>query len=504
MIHPTGPHVRPQTLLLFLALLFCLPLRAEKHFAFTPSARDAYQQVTSLRIAEARITLQRLKLSEPENLIAYHLENYVDFFTLFISEEEERYQQLKDRRQQRLEAIREGNPDSPYYLYAQADIHLQWALLRLKFDEYLGAFSEVSKAHKLLKKNQELFPDFMPNLKDLAILHAIIGTIPDTYRWGVKLLSGLDGTISQGQQEMEKVLRFAETNDFIFETESQVLYAFLLLHLANDEAGAWRAVNNAGLQPQANPLHCFLMANIAMRTGHNDRAVQLLEQRPRSRAFLPFPYLHFMHGLAKLRRLDTDANPHFLQFLREFKGRNFIKEAYQKMAWQELLNGNPAGYQSFIQECLANGFTTAGSDKNAAEEAKQGTPPPLVLLKARLLFDGGYFQRAFHELRPQDPQLLPSTRDQLEYYYRLGRILHGLEKYPEALSFYQRTIEKGRRENYYFACNAALQAGLVYESLGDTANARLHYETCLSLHPDEYRLGLHQKAKSGLNRLKRQ
>jgi len=58
------------------------------------------------------------------------------------------------------------------------------------------------------------------------MLHAIVGTIPDKYKWGVKLLSGMKGTIKQGKSEMEEILTYSKTNDFMFEEETLVMYAF--------------------------------------------------------------------------------------------------------------------------------------------------------------------------------------------------------------------------------------------------------------------------------------
>ena len=89
-------------------------------------------------------------------------------------------------------AIKEGDRDSPFYLYTQADIHLQWAITRVKFEDYFQAVMEIKRAFNLLTKNQELFPDFMPNQKNLGLLHALIGTVPDQYRWGLKLRDGMN------------------------------------------------------------------------------------------------------------------------------------------------------------------------------------------------------------------------------------------------------------------------------------------------------------------------
>ena len=46
----------------------------------------------------------------------------------------------------------------------------------------------------------------------------------------------------------------------------------------------------------------------------------------------------------------------------------------------------------------------------------------------------------------------------------------------------------------------ALQIGLIYEKKNDTKKAIIYFEKCLSLSNFDYKRGIHQKAKSGLNR----
>ena len=168
---------------LLLFLLMAPALRAER-FEFTPDVRTAYEQVTSLRFTEARATLARIKKQDPGNLVAYHIENYLDFLNLYLNQSPADYKRLKTNEEIRIAKIQRGDANSPYYLYAQADIRLQWALVKLRFGDYLAGFNDVSKAHKLLKKNQEKFPDFLPNRKDLGVLYALAGTVPDNYKWG--------------------------------------------------------------------------------------------------------------------------------------------------------------------------------------------------------------------------------------------------------------------------------------------------------------------------------
>lgn len=488
---------------LLASLAFSCVASAQAYFEWTPKARKVYEKVIHLRLREAQNGVEDLKREEPANLIVHHLENYIDFFYLYLQEDRNAFKALKSKRSERLDYIQAGDSESPYYLFVQADIRFQWALLKFKFNDYLDGFQEVSKAYKLLVKNQEMFPDFMPNLKNLSILHALAGTIPDNYKWGVKLFSGLEGSIAEGRREMETVLTYAQTNDFLFEKEMKALYAYLLLHLENKSEEAWSFVQSAGFQPEQNALHCFIMANIGMRGQHNDEVITLLERRPKSRAISHFAHLDFMLGLAKLRRLDVDAKKHFLAYLKHFKGEHYIKEAYQKLAWHALIFEGEEAYWRYLELCREQGTAVSGNDKSAQKEAESGQAPQVDLLKARLLFDGGYYEQALKLLNSLDEEHFPEKNGRLEYFYRKGRIHHGLKQFPQAISHYLQTIRRGENETYFYACNAALQIGLVYEEMNNPVQAKAFFQRCLSMKPDEYRASLHQKAKAGINRLKK-
>jgi len=471
------------------------------YFEYSETAKRAYEKILSLRFQEAEIDLSELKRSEPQNLVIHHLENYVDFLKVFINEEEAEFKRLEKNKQIRLNKIKQGPEDSPYYLFMQAEIQLQWALARLKFEEYLLAFTEVSKAYKQLNKNLERYPDFIGNKKSLGIIHALIGTIPENYRWSIRLLGGMDGSISQGKAEIEEVLQYSSEHDFIFEEETLFMYTFLLLHLENEEDEAWDIVNTDKLNTSQNPLACFAKANVAMRTGRSEIAINLLENRPQGDHYHTFHYLDLVLGFAKLYRLDEDADVYIEKYINLYRGKNYLKEAHQKLAWHYLILGNKQAYTNNMKLCLNRGDDVLDSDKTAEAEAKSGQIPNTTLLKARILFDGGYYERAFQTLNTNPLEEGAPFKFKLEYTYRLGRILHRLDHFDDALENYQQTIAEGKTSSYFYACNAALQCGLIYEKEKEYDLAKKYFLICTGLKPDSYKTSLHQKAETGLQRL---
>lgn len=471
---------------------------SDPYYALSERAVRLYDQVMRLDFEAALATSLVIKEKEPGNLAVHHLENYLDFFRLYLTEDEKLLEALLPRRDQRLALLSELPATSPWRNYALAEIRLHWAMIRLRFEAYYPAFRDINKAHKLLRDNARDFPDFMLTYKDLGLLHAAVGAVPPQFKWGIELFSSLNGSIEQGAKEMQLAM-VDEQHPFYRETA--VLYAFLQLHLRGKPEAAWQTVSQLNLQARSNKLHCFVLANVAMRSGRNDRAIAILEAQPRNRNSLDFAYLDFMLGLAKIRNLDLSAGLYFQSFLARFDGLHFVKEATQKLAWCALLRGQEADYYERLAEVGRRGNATNGGDANADNEAQRGRPIHRGLLRARLLFDGAYYERARSVLDTIDKGTL-NAAERLEHFYRTGRILHGLKEYDGALGFYERTIVEGRAAEQFFACNAALQAGLIEEERGNDRRAREYFELCLDISPSEYKTGLHIQAKAGLNRLK--
>lgn len=495
----------PTYIFIFIAILNCVfssRIDAQKTLEFSPKAVIAYRQIMDLKLNEASNSILLLKKAEPDNYISYFLENYVDFFKIFIGENKNEFKRLEPNKGKRLDLISTTSRNSPYYLYCQAEINLQWALARLKFDEKSKAFFEIKDAYNLLTENNKKFPTFIANNKSLGVLHAALSTIPDNYKWGVKLISGMSGTIDQGMKELQSVMNFARNNpDFIFGQEAAVMYAFTALHLNNDPDNAWLAIKNSKLNASTSPLACFALANLSVKSGQNENAINYLLKRPKGREYYPFHYLDLLLGMTKLQRLDRDANIYLEQFIKNYKGRNYLKEAYQKLAWYYLINMNPAGYILNMAKVKKFGVTLLDEDKNAQKEAENGEVPNPDILKGRLLFDGGYFSKASKQFNSINANTL--TNDQrLELKYRIARVFDELGKSSEAIRKYDETIKEGKSSKAYYACSAALYQGQLYEKLGDYSKAKAYFNYCLQLSPSDYKTSLHQKAQAGLIRLK--
>jgi len=494
-------------------ILFFLITTSQIHgqvanYTMDKNCLKAYDLILQLRLEEADDFLKIARQANPSNNIIPYLENYSDFLRIVISEEEAVFKTLAPLKKKRIAQLEKGNAKSPWHLYCQAQVNMQWAFARIKSGEFPTAALELNKSYKLLIRNKELYPDFSPNNAALGLLHVLIGTVPDNYKWIIESLS-FHGTVKQGINELKHTLDDPDipVKYPFLKSESIFLLSFITFNFSSDQhdsaflTNLLEAPQNKSLIGKS-PLLAYAAAAYFLHNGKNDQALMLLQNRPVGKEYYPFHYLEYLTGVAKLNKLDPGARLYFLRFVVNFKGNNFIKSAYQRLAWIELLNNNLKGYNENIMRIRLMGNNDIDGDKQALKEADMPKPPDLTLLKARLLFDGGYYNEALLQLEKFDPARLESTREKFEVTYRLARIHHKMGNIAKALTYYNKSLIQGAEYPFYFAANSALQLGIINESSGDNESARMYYEKCLALKYDEYRNSISQKAKAGLSRVK--
>ena len=493
-----------RTSFLFLFILMAqLSFCQQAHFSWSGKAKACLNSIYNLELDQANTQIDAIKNQDPNNLVYHLLANYVDFLYLSIQEDRAYLNDKLPLKNERIEAL-DALPDSnPYKAYAQAEIMVQWAMVRFRFEEYFQPLLDLNKALKKLKKIDEAFPYFMPAKKTLGTLYVGIGSIPPTYQSIIGVISAFDGDIDTGFDLVQTAYQHGkDRTDYLFHRETGIILAYLTLYIKKDRQKAWQLAQELGLDTQESPLARFVVGNLALRSMHNDDALDILQAPMDMTGKLDIAFLDFMLGEAYLFQLDPRASRYFEQYMASFEGQNYIKEALQKTAWSYLVQGDQANYQKTMQRIVIEGESYSASDKSALLQAQKEKQENVSLLKARLLCDGGYFQRADKILQSDipDAQLL-EEEEQLEYYYRKGRIAHLSKKLSNASTWYLKTIELGAESERYFACRAALELGYLYEEKKEPLQAEKYFRLCLDIHPSEYKLSLHSAAKAGLRRI---
>lgn len=469
---------------------------AQPSFYIDAEMRNAYQKALMLDLAEAYNIIKEYK--NPNNYARILIHDFCNFVMLFVYEKKEDYDKLKVQKKLRLETIRKSGLEEQWRNFIQAEILLHWALIQLKNNDNFQAFSDVKEAIDLLEYNKKKYGNFIYTYKSIGIVHALLGTIPGEFGW-ISRLAGYEGSINLGKNEIRKFIDYAEPGNDIFLTEALASLALINSYLENKTQEAAAFWKNKKLNTQEGPLLKMLSIRILQR-GADAESVRIITDNLTNKEKIQFPLLYYLSGLQKLQNLDIAGSNELIIFLSKHQGINYIKEAWQKVAWSKLLSGDREGYKKCMDRCLDQGYLITDEDKAAYLDASKHVEPDIYLLKARLLFDGGHYTRGYHLLstRPLDsfhPEDLP------EYRYRMGRICQLLEQNNEAISYYRDIIDGAYQENKDFQCQAILFTGNILEKEGKQIEACMYYKKVLRMDPPQYGRSLHHKAMSGLDRL---
>ena len=94
-----------------------------------------------------------------------------------------------------------------------------------------------------------------------------------------------------------------------------------------------------------------------------------------------FYYLDYLLAMSNLYALNLDkAKIYFEIFLNNFKGRNFIKSAYHKLAWIEYLKNNYKDADVYLTKVMTQGSLLIMQDKIAHNASKKNIFPHQFLL----------------------------------------------------------------------------------------------------------------------------
>jgi tetratricopeptide (TPR) repeat protein len=218
---------------------------------------------------------------------------------------------------------------------------------------------------------------------------------------------------------------------------------------------------------------------------------------------VPLHYAEYLKGEALLHKGEyLQAISAYRWFLAHQTGQNYIKDAYYKIGLCYWLRGNENDARIFFREAKGKGKEATEADKYAAHSLSEKELPNVPLSKVRYLTDGGYYREAEKILNKIDRKDLRSPRDHAEYSYRKARLAHKMGR-ADAEQLYLETVSLTGQENWYFAPNACLQLGFIYQSQQKLKEAGEYFQRALAYRRHEYKNSIDSKARSALAQLGR-
>ncbi|MCK4661268.1 MAG: tetratricopeptide repeat protein [Bacteroidales bacterium] len=471
-------------------------------FDINNNIKKIHREISYLNLSQAELVLEYEKEQNPDNLFIPYYENNIDFLKYIVSGDNVLLENFINDFNKRIDAFKIKNKNEPFLLALQAEMYFQLLIAYLIKNDFLHASFALYKSYSLWNENYKKYPDFKFNNKLAGIFQLLISSVPQEYTWLFKI-SGIKGNIPKAIDFLEKYSLY-EKNVFEDNIYSTILLLIVYSNFENNLDKTKIYINNLGNLSNKSMLIKLVIAKHYMATEQNDKAIQLLEDKKYIDDISHFPYVYYILGKAKLNRLDDNAEYYLNKFLKDYKGFYCKKSTCLNLSWYYILKNDSVEANKYKKLIINYENSLSNLDKQAAIEIQNINNINIELLKVRLLFDGGYYQKALKILNNDVDKTKLTIKDRLEYIYRAARIFHKLKDFPNAKKYYIDVIKFGNKLMYYFAPNASLQLGLIYEQEKNYEKAEKYFKYCLKINKGEYKNSIEQKAKAGLKRLKEQ
>lgn len=491
---------------LFIFLILPTNSLSQPHVIFNQTCSNAYLCASRMQTEQAKNMLVEAQKKDPQNQAYLFVSNYADLVKLLVNSNKVEFENFKIQCSEKISVFENIATESPIKDAIIAELYFHRSMARIVFNEKIRAAFDLRKAKLLSNTNRKRHPEFDYNLKLSGLLNLITGSIPDHLKWAASFAS-LSGSIETGIHEINRYHKSVK-NDTLFNCfyPEAACLKIAVIQTFDPIAKAENRVKTILFDPEiekeisVNKLLTFVCADFMMKNGMNDPAIEILLSMNFDDSYLNFSYIDYLTGIALQNKMDNRAVSYFYRYILNSSNRNYVKASYQRIAWHYLMNNSPIKYQEYMQDALKLGLQNSESDNAAFEEASSGIKPNLILLKARLLFDGGYYDKSFEILKQYRADIKISENN-IEYLYRLARIYDEKGDKTNALKYYNTVIAQASDKTWFYAANSCLMAGFMHEIKKENKIALKYYNACLKLDPDKYKTSIHQKAKAGKNRI---
>lgn len=468
---------------------------ADNIWQFEPGLEHVYKLILNLQTDQAYVELAQLK--NVNELHKMYVQSFLETVDILITEDEKRFENVNEVFKERIDKVSEM-PETAETLFLRAELSLQRGFNLLNLSQELSAVLAIRQAYLATQACIKKYPNFIPIKKTHGVIQVMVGSVPDKYQWFMSLL-GMKGSVKVGQKQLDD-LRASKCS---LNAEATILY-FTIKGFINQQFNeAAKGIQECLVKDPDSRLLLYLGINMLMKDSQSEEALQLIHALDKQPQGLSMVYVEYLRGEALMQRGDyTPALQGYQKFLKGYKSQSYRKDTYYKMALSYYLTGNMENARKNFEIAKKTGKTTADPDKYAAAMLEEGTFPNAKILKARFYTDGGYYKEAGEVLKSVTPADLASPKDKTEFAYRRGRLAHKTQDLNAAKVYYLQTIKMAGEEPWYFAPNASLQLGYLYQSQGDVANAKKYFEQALSYKRYEYKNGIDTRAKSALEQLK--
>lgn len=470
------------------------------HFSFNATCKKAYQAAFKAQFQECETVVRQELSGADQNLCALYVQCFSRFLSTSFQESPSNDRAFLAWLSSKEDLMEEG-PEHAFKRFALGEMHLYESMVEMRLDNSLSAAMAVRKTYSLLEENVKKYPDFKLSKKSLYTVQALLSNIPESYR-GIAEFFGYQTDQYAALNALDQLQKHLKDHaDYsIFRKEVNLYRGIIMLKLTQRYHEGYAIIKESTPEYKTNPVECYIRGKLALDCKKTGEAIDILQHFAGENA--PIPYINYDIGTAYFYMLDRKCLLYFSHFLRQTKGPGLIKDTYLKMAWYSYLKHQPEQVDLWLGFIEDHVTSVREKDKVAMQEAKRFDELDSTLLRARIHFDGGFYEYALDLLEAEKERLLKTAYTRLRYYYQAARLHQDMEHFQEALAHFQNVVEEPFRDGEYFIPVAYYQMGIIYEEhLSQKSAALKAYRACLQYDDYPYETSYRYKSKLAIKRL---
>lgn len=481
-------------LLLSLALLFVTIItsagKASK--SFTQPCAEALAAMYRFDFNTVDALLLSIEKDNPTLQALPYLKQYRHFLAYLANDQQSHYEAFTQAHEKAMAAL--SNDAEGWHLIFGSNMLLQKSLVEFsRGNNFQGSLS-LYKAHKVFREIEPHPGNITWQLKLRAIFNILWDRVPDNMRF-FSNLAGCKGDYYMGIRQLVAYHDKLETPGLIDEAKVVLLYVHQLFQQDNEDVVE---LFDEYQGYSASPLTNFLYSTILIKLNKGQKALELLQTIPQI-YHQRFPLLQYQYARLLLNAgFISQAKAEMEVFIKTYKGNTFYNDACLQMSRACFLNADNNEAAEWSLKCFNRQPTYTAIDRQAVDECRQFNLWDASLLRARLLFDHGNYEKA----QEWASKPVSSPQAKLEQSYRKGRIAHKRGNLPVALQHYNQAILLANKDARYYGPYAALFCAEIKILSNDHQEASRYLAVARKLNNGHYRQDVERKIKECQKRLK--
>jgi tetratricopeptide (TPR) repeat protein len=460
----------------------------------SPELTLAYRKLLEFKTDSVRLLLDHQVEKDHDRAFKVYLRSLEDVLGLTHTRNDSLYGLYSEKEKDYIRDLELLPANDHFTSFIKAEIRLHSAIIRFRYNDQFSGAMRFIQAYKMVHswmENQDV-PHYM--YKSEGVLNVLLSLVPEKYDFMLRLI-GVRADLSTGIRQLEKVI---ETRS-LFSFEGSMILALLNAYYLNEPQKSADLVMANSMKWQNSLIYQYISGLVFSKIRDNENALQAFQRCLHfSEEYGEIPAVPFYLAESYMKKLDFPrAAIYYKRFLTRNNASDFQKTANYRLYLLSLFNNETRQAEVCRKNVSDQGQMIAEADRYVYFLVKDGYCPHPEIQKARLLFDGGYYEESLILL--ESIRLAGLTdEEKLEYSYRKARVYQELKDFDPAKKYYDEMFRTTYKDHYLVA-NAHLQMGYIEMESKNPAASAVHFREALNYSGDYYKSSIRNEARAGLS-----